>query len=84
MPDLTTSEVREGFSDTINRVHYKGERIVLKRHGKELAAIIPIQDLRFLEELEDRLDLEEVRQARKEIKRKGTIPWEKIKSDLAL
>jgi prevent-host-death family protein len=84
MPDLTTSEVREGFSDTINRVYYKGERIVLKRHGKELAAIIPIQDLKFLEELEDRLDLEEVRQARKEMKRKGTIPWEKIKSDLAL
>ena len=27
MPDLTTSEVREGFSDTINRVYDKGERI---------------------------------------------------------
>lgn len=84
MAELSTSEAREGFSDTVSRVFYKGERIILKRHGKELAAIIPIEDLKMLEELEDRLDRDEIKKIRQEIKKKGTISWDKIKSDLAL
>jgi prevent-host-death family protein len=42
-----------------------GERVVVRRHGAELVAVVPLEDLRRLEELEaeeDRLDLEAVRQ----------------------
>lgn len=81
---INTSIARDSMSDIINRVSYGKERIVIKRHGKELVALVPIEDLRLLEELEDRLDLEEARAALAEAEEKGTIPWERIKEDLGL
>ena len=81
---IDTSVARDGLSDTLNRVSYGKERIVIKRHGKELAALVPMEDLRFLEELEDRLDLEEAHAALAEAEEKGTIPWEKVKEDLGI
>lgn len=81
MIHLAASRVREHFSDTLNRVAYRKERIVLRRRGKDLAAVVPIEDLAFLEDVEDRLDLEA---ARKALKEKGTIPWSKLKAELGL
>jgi prevent-host-death family protein len=81
MTRLAASKVRENLSDTLNRVAYQKERIVLRRRGKDLAAVVPIEDLIFLERLEDRVDLEA---ARKALKEKGTIPWKKLKVDLGL
>ena len=78
---LAASRVREHFSDTLNRVAYRKERIVLRRRGKDLAAVVPIEDFTFLEEVEDRLDLEA---ARKALKEKGTVPWSKLKAELGL
>lgn len=79
--DLTASKARDAFADTINRVAYSGERIVLRRRGKALAAVVPISDLAFLEELEDRIDIAE---AKKALKEKGRIPYEKIRHELGL
>ena len=81
---IDTSVAREELSDTLNRVSYGNERIIIKRHGKELAALVPMEDLRFLEELEDRMDLEEARAALAEAEKEGSIPWEDIKKDLGL
>ncbi len=81
---IDTSVAREGLSDTLNRVSYGKERIIIKRHGKEIAALVPVEDLKFLEELEDRMDLEEARAALAEAEKEGTIPWEKVKKDLGL
>jgi hypothetical protein len=68
----------------ISRVAFGKERIVLKRHGKAVAAVVPIEDLAFLEELEERIDIEDARAALADVKRKGTIPWNKIKTELDL
>ena len=81
---IDTSVARDGLSDTLNRVSYGKERIVIKRHGKEVAALVPMEDLEFLEELEDRLDLEEAREALLEAGEKGTLPWKMVKKDLGL
>ena len=79
----TASKARDEFADTINRVAYSGERIVLERHGKAVAAIVPIRDLEILERIEDRLDLDEAHAALAEAKRKGgTVSWEKVKAAL--
>jgi prevent-host-death family protein len=60
---ITASEARDEFAEVINRVAYGGERVVIRRHEKELAAVIPMEDLRLLERLieqeEDRIDAEE-------------------------
>jgi prevent-host-death family protein len=75
---IDTSVARDGLSDTLNRVSYGKERIIIKRHGKELAALVPMEDLMLLEELEDRMDLEEARAALVQAEAEGTIPWEKV------
>lgn len=79
---LNSSEVRAGFAEAINRANFAGERTVIRRHGKDVAAVVSVEDLRTLEALEDRLDLEEARQIMKKPGR--LIPWEKVKSQLGL
>ena len=41
----------------------RGERVVLRRGKKAVAAVVPIKDLRLLEEIEDRRDAELARKA---------------------
>jgi prevent-host-death family protein len=81
MTRVSTTQARESLSDVINRVVYQGERIILERHGKDVVAMVPVKDLELLEELEDRMDLEE---ARKRLKEPGRIPWKEIKERLGL
>lgn len=81
MTRVSTTRAREALSDVINRVVYQGERIVLERHGKDVVALVPVADLELLEQLEDRMDLEE---ARKRLKEPGRIPWKEIKGRLGL
>ncbi len=86
MTRLAAHKACENFSDTLDRVVEKGERIILHRHGKNVAALVPVEDLALLEELENRLDAEDFRAAKEEWERGGrkTVPWEKIKTDLGL
>ncbi|TLY16409.1 MAG: type II toxin-antitoxin system Phd/YefM family antitoxin [Nitrospirae bacterium] len=84
MTTLTASKVRKGFSETLNRVAFGKERVVLHRHGKEVAAVVPIEDLKLLQELEDRIDLADARAALAEAKKKGTKPLQTIKKELGL
>ncbi|MFO8013780.1 MAG: type II toxin-antitoxin system Phd/YefM family antitoxin [Phycisphaerae bacterium] len=81
MTSLSVSEVRQALADLLNRVAYKGERIVIERRGKGLAALVSQEDLALLESLEDRVDLEA---ARKALKEKGSVPWDDVKADLEL
>ncbi len=81
---VSTLKAREQFAEVVNRVAFGKERVVLTRRGKELAAIVPIEDVQLLTELEDRLDLDEARAALAEATAEGTVPWEKIKADLGL
>ena len=64
MVRLTATEARAHFADTLNRVSYRGERIVVyRRGGKDVAAVVPMDDLALLQTLEDRLDREAIRKA---------------------
>ncbi len=79
---LSTTKARKAFTDIVNRVSYRGERIVLERRGKDVVALVPVEDLRLIEEIEGRRDLEEaLRRLREEPE---TIPWTEIKARLGL
>ena len=80
----SSKEARENFSDVISQVAFSGERVVVTRQGKELVAVVPISDLNLLEKLQDRIDLEEAHEALLETKKKGTVPWKKLKAELGL
>ncbi len=82
MTNIPTVKAREQFSEIVNRAAYGKERITLTRRGKSIAAVVPIEDVELLEELENRLDLDDVRVALAEAKEKGTVSWEKIKAEL--
>ena len=84
MGHLPASKAREGFADAINRVAFGKERVVLRRRGKEVAAMVPIDDLRLLEELEDRIDLADARAALAETKKKGAKPLDMILKEIGL
>ena len=86
MTRLPSGRVRQDFSETVNRVAYGRERIVLHRRGKDLVALIPVEDLALLEAVEDRLDVEEADRILAEVKakREKPIPWEKAKKKLGL
>ena len=75
-----TSPVSESAVDRARH----GERVVLRKGRRAVAAVVPIADLRRLQKLEDEEDLRDVRAARAEMKRKGTIPWERVKTELGL
>ncbi len=50
MLTISTVEARDNFSELINQAAYGKERIVLTRRGKALVALIPLADLKALEE----------------------------------
>ncbi|HVP53566.1 MAG TPA: type II toxin-antitoxin system Phd/YefM family antitoxin [Candidatus Eisenbacteria bacterium] len=80
-PKLTASSARQNFSDMVNRAAYGGERIIVHRRKKPVAAVVPIQDLELIERIEDEIDLAAARRALKE---PGTIPWETVRKKLRL
>jgi prevent-host-death family protein len=84
MGQVNTVDARAQFSEIINRAAFGKERMILTRRGKEIVAVVPIEDVKLLEALEDRMDLEEAREALSEAKKKGTVSWEKMKKELGL
>ncbi|WP_375505116.1 type II toxin-antitoxin system Phd/YefM family antitoxin [uncultured Nostoc sp.] len=63
MTAISATEARANFQELINRAEYKGERIVIQRHGKAAVAIIGLDDLKLLEAVEDAIDSETLRRA---------------------
>lgn len=82
MAMMTTVEAREHFSELINRTAYGKERVVLTRRGKNLVAIVPLEDLQMLEEIEDQIDLHDARLALKEARKKGSVSLKSFKDEL--
>ncbi len=86
MTRMAASKARQEFSETLNQVAYKGKRILLHRRGRDVAALVPVEDLALIEKLEDRIDLEDAKKILAKIKRgrEKTIPWKQVKKQLGL
>jgi prevent-host-death family protein len=59
-------DVRNTFSEYLNRASYQGQRIVIERRGKPVAALVSLEDLKRIEALEDQADVKAAKRARKE------------------
>jgi prevent-host-death family protein len=82
MTRLTASQLREDLASALNKVAFGGERIVLQRNNKDVAALVSIEDLSLLRELEDKLDLAAMKRALNEPG--ANISWEDIKKGLGV
>ena len=81
---LNSTDARENLADVLNRVAYAKDRVRITRRGKEVAAVVPIEDLELIERLEDEIDVREAEKALREAKKKGTIPLRKIREEFGL
>lgn len=54
---IGVTEARDQLGELVNRAAYGDERIVLTRHGRAVAALVPIAVLHELEDAEDAADL---------------------------
>ena len=81
MTTVALSEFRANLFDLTNKVAYAGERLCIERNGKPFVALVSLDDMELLEQLEDRMDLELAKAA---LKRNDFVPWEKAKKDLGL
>jgi prevent-host-death family protein len=79
--NMNVVNIRNNLADAINRVAYAGERIVLERRGKGVAALVSMEDLERLERMEDEQD---IKAARRALKEKGGVPLEEIKKRLGM
>lgn len=82
MISISTIDAKEEFSELINRVHHNKDRIVLTRRGKEVAAIVPIEDLLVLDASQNKSDLQEAVEALKEARHQGSITIDKLKDEI--
>ncbi len=86
MVRIAASKARKEFSELISRVAYQGDRVVLARSGKDVAALVSVADLARLEALEDQLDNESAEKALRKMKtrKQKPISWQRVKQKLKL
>jgi len=80
MNKVTVTELKEDFRKITGRVEVAGERVIVRRNSRDAFALIPIDDLRLLELVEDKLDallaLKSLDDPR------PSIPWEDAKKTI--
>ena len=60
---ISTAEARKNFADIVNKVAYGKEPVVLTRRGQKIAALVSIDELELLQQIEDYIDIEEAKKA---------------------
>lgn len=79
---ITTADARKKFANIINQVAFGDNSFVLTRRGEPIAAIVSIRELKLLQELEDKIDIEDAWEAKNELGE--PILWEELKKELEL
>ena len=79
---ITTADARKKFSNIINRVAFGEESFVLTRRGEPMAALVSMKELKLLQELEDKIYIDDAWQAKTEPGE--PIPWEDLKKELEI
>lgn len=84
MENITAADARRQLAELLSRAAYGKERFVVTRHGKEMGAIVPLEDLALIERLREFASRKEVEAALREIEDEGTTSWAAIKRSLGL
>jgi prevent-host-death family protein len=80
-PRVSASVAREKFAEIVNRVEYRGERVIVRRHNRDVAAVIPVEDLELLQRVEEQMDIKDALKALKEPRGKTS---KELRADLGL
>jgi len=81
---IPVSKARNNMKDLVNRVAYGKERIYLTSHSKKMVALVPVEDLELLEEMELAADVQDAEERVKKVKEEGVHSSEELKKRLGL
>ena len=80
--NMSIREARASFAKIVNETAFGKERFVLTRNGKNVVALVPVEDLEMIEAIEDKIDLDE---ARRRLAKPGrTISIAQLRKDLRI
>ena len=82
LPEINIIDAKETFNELITRVSHNKERVVITRRGKELAVLIPMDDLKLLLTTHQKAVLEEATLALREARQQGTLSLDAFKNSL--
>ena len=82
MKEVTTAEVRKHMAELLNRAAYGKERFVVTRHGKELVAIVPLEEVTLLDRLRSLLSRRDFDAAVSAMNEWGNRSWDDVRRDL--
>ncbi|MBI3942760.1 MAG: type II toxin-antitoxin system Phd/YefM family antitoxin [Chloroflexi bacterium] len=75
---ISAMGLRDQIGEILNRVLYAGDRYIIERRGKPVAAVISIEELRHLERLEAEREAEIFRMAKALAQKEGTVPLQEL------
>ena len=81
---VSVADARSDLADLLNRVAYGKERLVITRHGRELAALVPIEDLQLVNRLRRFVARKDVARALAELDEGKAPSWEQLRGELGL
>ena len=86
LPVVTADDMRQDFAAVLDRAAAGKERVIVTRRGKPSVAIVSMEDVELLEEIEDRLDAKDFRAAFREWKMSGrkSKPLDQVIRELGL
>ncbi len=84
MKEVTTAEARKNMAELLNRAAYGKERFVVTRHGKELVAIVPLEEVTLLDRLRTLLSSKDFEAALAAMHESEPQQWDEVRRDLDL
>lgn len=75
---VSAMQLRTSIGDILNRIQYRGERVMVERKGEPVAAIIGVADLRRLEALEDEREVELFQLAKRAAAEDGFVTFDEL------
>jgi prevent-host-death family protein len=84
VPAVSVADARSDLADLLNRVAYGKERLVITRHGRELAALVPIEDLELTARLRKFVARKDVSRALAALDAGKTSTWDQLRQELGL
>ena len=81
-PTISTASARKNFAEIVNQVAYGKEPVILTRRGKEVVALVSIEELELLKQIENHLYIEDAKKALAEAGE--NLPAEEVWKQLGL